>query len=179
MTQTWRQVQPTPRATYDERTRTAFHEAGHVVVAVTFPCDFLCIDAVSIEEDDLYAGALRVRNDFWLDGHAAVALSAVLVAGFEAERLLVGAPSPEHARTDLSQAADLFEMVADGDPHRRDLVQRVVHARANALLRRHWPALCELTRALVLHETVTGGDARSIVARTPPAHLGSPIRAAS
>jgi len=161
----------------DDRTRTAYHEAGHVVVAFTFPCNVVDVQAVTIAESGPYSGSLRIRNDSWLDGHRALTLAAVLVSGFEAEAMLIGRPAPEHARTDLAQAEDLYDLIADdGSPARVRAIRRLVHRRSRDLLERHWPAVGAVARALLRHTTICGTDARRIVERASVSRRRAKLR---
>jgi ATP-dependent Zn protease len=157
----------------DERARTAYHEAGHVVVALICAAP-VRIRSVTIAESGPYAGALSVQSDEWFDAQRAAALAAVLVAGFESEAIILGRPAPEHARTDLTQARDLFGLVGEWIGAPATVVGEFVHRSARSILRQRWSAVDSLAHTLLRHTTVDGQTARAIVTRGMPA-LPPPI----
>lgn len=148
--------------TWDERTRTAYHESGHFVVAHLLPCRILRISAITIREDPRYHGGLVCENDPWFGRRDAEALCQVLVAGYEAETLLTGAPEPRASLTDLTQLRDLARQMED-EPEAARKLRVAIHHRARALLRLRWGAVISLAQQLLSDETVEADEAGWLV----------------
>ncbi len=160
----------------DERARAAVHEAGHFLVATRWPCAALELRAITIAVDALHSGRVVCRNRHRFDRVEALALCRILVAGYEAEKLLTGRIEPAVARTDLAQARDLFAQLGDGDTSRVITSSRSCHLAVRALLRRDWSALTRLAAELLRATTLSTEAARAIVAAVDGA--ASPRRAA-
>ncbi len=148
--------------TWDDRTRTAYHESGHFVVAHLLPCRILRISAITIREDPRYHGGLVCENDPWFGRRDAEALCQVLVAGYEAETLLTGAPEPRAALTDLTQLRDLARQMED-EPEAARKLRVAIHQRARTLLRLRWNAVISLAQELLSRETVEACEAAWVV----------------
>lgn len=158
----------------DPRLRTAYHEAGHFVVAMLRPCRALSLTSVSICEDGDYSGRVHHLPITHLRDSEIWSLCGILVAGYEAESKAVGAPAPEHATTDLRQVQQwLAELAVPGaigsDPHSTISLSRRIHREIRELLTKHWPRVERLARALALRETLTADEARRLVI-PPPKH---------
>ncbi|MGB1014473.1 MAG: hypothetical protein ACPG4T_10100 [Nannocystaceae bacterium] len=160
----------------DARERTAYHEAGHFVVAMLRPCPALHITAVTIRENDRYAGMVTHQLPRRLFASEVWALCGILVAGYEAETRAAGAPAPKNAATDLKQVrqwlGDLAEPgVVASDPESLVSLSRKLHREIRQLLAEQWPRVERLAHALQQHEHLSARDARQVVI-PPPAKPG-------
>lgn len=150
----------------DERTRTAFHEAGHFVVAHALRCAALQIRAIAIIETDRYMGRLEAdcHGIFGLDDARSVC--AVLLAGFYAESRFAGSPMIEAAATDLAQAEELIRDMAPVDAWHE--VAQETSFRAFRTLDVHWQSVDQLARLLLVRRRVEAEEAGGIVDALAP-----------
>jgi hypothetical protein len=149
-----------PPSLPDERTRTAVHEAAHFLIAELYPCPELEVFAISIADSGPFAGGLIADAPSHLDRLSARALVAVLLAGFEAEWMLLGEPAFENAVTDLRQAHHILRRLAGGHSCRIETRWRQIQIRVRRLLERHWDALLLLSAVLERHTILETRDAR-------------------
>lgn len=160
----------------DARERTAYHEAGHFVVAMLRPCPALHITAVTIGETGRYAGSVTHHLQRRLYASEIWALCGILVAGYEAETRAAGAPVPTHAATDLRQVRQWLDDLAQPDvpafdPQSAVSLSRKLHREIRTLLVDHWPRVQRLAQALQQHEYLSAHDARQVVIPPPSAPL--------
>jgi len=150
----------------DERSRTAFHEAGHFVVAHALRCRALQIRAIALVETSRYMGRLEAdcQGIFGIDDARSVC--AVLLAGFYAESRFAGSPMIEAAATDLAQAEALIRDLVPPDDWYA-LAQETTF-RASRTLDVHWAAVDELARLLLVRHRVEAEQAGAIVDRLAP-----------
>lgn len=154
-----------PLSLPDERTRTAVHEAAHFLIAELYPCPELEVFAISIADCGPFAGGLIADAPSYLDRRSARALVAVLLAGFEAEWMLLGEPAFENAVTDLRQAHHILGRLAAGEPALLEARWRQIQIRVRRLLERHWDALLLLSAVLERHTILETSDARIVLAQ--------------
>lgn len=157
-------------AALKERACTAVHEAAHLAMAELFPCRALEVHAVSIADSGPFAGGLIADAPDVLRRSELRALTAVLLAGFEAEWLFLGRPAFEHATTDLKQAFVLCHALAQDAGCTTEAIWRDLQGRVRGLLLRHWAAVEHLAVALVRRTVVPGDEARAIVRSQVPGH---------
>ena len=151
----------------DERSRTAFHEAGHFVVAHVLACPSLRIRSISIVETEHHAGNLDCESGGIYGWRDARDVCSILVAGFYAETRFARRPKIKAASTDLAQAEDIVRGFCD-DPtdaleQVRDIVRRTVR-----LLDVHWLPVQAVAVALLRHERVEASRAAGLVERLRP-----------
>lgn len=150
----------------DERTRTAFHEAGHFVVAHALRCRALQIRAIAIIESTRHMGRLEAdcHGIYGIDDARSVC--AVLLAGFYAESRFAGTPMIEAAATDLAQAEELIrDLVPPDDWY---ALAQACTFRASRTLEVHWAAVDQLARMLLIRRRVEAPQAGEIVDRLAP-----------
>jgi len=156
----------------DARERTAYHEAGHFVVAMLRPCPALQITAVTIREVGRYAGMVTHQTQRRLHASEVWALCGILVAGYEAETRAAGAPAPKNAATDLRQVREWLDDLAEpgvpaSDPLSAVSLSRKLHHEIRRLLAEHWPRVESLAQALQQYEYLSARDARQVVIPPP------------
>jgi ATP-dependent Zn protease len=146
-----------------ERARTAYHEAGHLVIGMLF--GFRC-SSVSIRPDELRGSLGRVVPLGEHAGPSLVDLSrgsverwvCVLFAGRAAEvRFAPDArdAAGEAARGDDEQAEEHLERAGIANRSTRHLLR----ARTADLVEEHWATIASVARALLKHEEF---DAREV-----------------
>jgi hypothetical protein len=137
----------------------AVHEAGHAVVALAL--------GVGVERVALGVGCAP-ENDGETETHGGDlrARIAVDLAGALAVGTLCGGHVPRQLR--LAACEDYRMARQDArriDPHAWPYYYRDAERRAARILRRHWPAVLALGRALLQTGRLTGDEARAIFAR--------------
>ena len=146
-----------------ERARTAYHEAGHLVIGMSF--GFRC-SSVSIRPDELRGSLGRVVP---LGGHVGQSVGelsrgsverwlCVLYAGCAAEiRFAPDArdAAREAARGDDEQAEEHLERAGIAN----DSTRHLLRARNAELVEKHWATIESVARALLKHEEF---DAREV-----------------
>jgi hypothetical protein len=145
-----------------ERRRTAFHEAGHFVVAHVCVVRGLEIQAISLCDDGPHAGQVHASTSY-LTSRDMVQLCTVLAAGYEAEALSDGWANRAAAATDLRQLRELCEDFFEHEGERARRLERAFHLRASLLLRRNWTAVVALASALERERHILAEQARRIV----------------
>jgi ATP-dependent Zn protease len=146
-----------------ERARTAYHEAGHLVIGIIF--GFRC-SSVSIRPDEARGSLGRTAP---IEGHTGEPQSretverwlCVLFAGYAAEvRFAPDAreAAREGARGDDEQAEQFLKRAAMAN----NSVRSLLRARTAALVEQHWAAIQSVARALLKHEEFDSDDAERI-----------------
>ena len=157
-------TQPVP---VDERSRTAFHEAGHFVVAHVLASPCLRIRSISIVENDHHAGHLDCVSGGIYGWADAQDVCAILLAGFYAETRFAGRPQIRAATTDLTQAEDVVrsfcERPLDAFKEVREIVRRTVR-----LLDVHWLGVRAVAMALMEMNRVPAPLAAGLVESLRP-----------
>jgi hypothetical protein len=87
------------------------------------------------------------------------------LAGMIAERRFRGRYNHVGAADDLRQAVSMADYLS-GDPRDTERYLNRAWERAEALLAEHWPAVETLAAALLERQTLTGDEAREIIAGT-------------
>jgi cell division protease FtsH len=176
----------------EERVQTAWHEAGHALVAVLTPASDPVHKATILPRRGALGMVMRLPEDdrFMVSRAKLEADLAVAVAGRVAERLIFGAEGiSTGAEADISAATDLaHSMVARwgmskrlgfvrwtndehaiAEPVRREMKQEIdrAMARAAALITRHRLALKSIAEALLDKETLDRAELERIVAQAP------------
>ena len=152
-----------------ERARTAYHEAGHLVIGMLF--GFRC-SSVSIRPDEMRGSLGRVVPLGGHAGQAAVDLGrgaverwlCVLFAGYAAEvRFAPDARNAarEGARGDDEQAEDYLERAGIAN----DSTRHLLRARTAELVEEHWATIESVARALLKHEEFDAGEVERICER--------------
>ena len=155
-----------------ERARTAYHEAGHLVIGMLF--GFRC-SSVSIRPDEARGSLGRVIPREEYAGQAAGEISrraiepwvCVLFAGYAAEARF--APDArdaarEGARGDDDQAEDYLERAGMAN----DSTRHLLRARTAALIEEHWATIESVARALLRHEEFDATEVERICERAAP-----------
>jgi len=158
-----------------ERARTAYHEAGHLLIGSLF--GFLC-SSVSIRPDDARGSLGRVvalggpacRNSRAMGGPPVMSGASretveqwlcVLFAGFAAEVRF--APEARDAARESAWGDDeQAEAYLERARMATDSTRHLLRARTAALIERHWAAIEYVARALLRHEEFGSDEARRI-----------------
>ena len=146
-----------------ERARTAYHEAGHLVIGMLY--GFRC-SSVSIRPDEARGSLGRVVPLDAHGGQMAIGNSrraierwlCVLFAGYAAEvRFAPDArdAAREGARGDDQQAEDLLVRSGIANNSTRHLLR----ARTASLVEQHWATIESVARALLKHEEFDASEA--------------------
>lgn len=146
--------------THDQRTRIAFHEAGHAVACALLGLPFHAVTAGEDHGDvDMPAEPSPTRRD-------ARKRVDVSVAGAAAEWVLIGRPVPLAGKWDGDLDHALW-MGGYAEPHlgRRALRSYLVRRRAAVrdLLRTHWSAVSGVATSLLELGTVDASKVRTAV----------------
>jgi cell division protease FtsH len=174
----------------EERVQTAWHEAGHALVAVLMPASDPVHKATILPRRGALGMVMRLPEDdrFMVSRAKLEADLAVAVAGRVAERLIFGAEGiSTGAEADISAATDLaHSMVARwgmskrlgfvrwtsderviAEPVRREMKHEIdrATARASALISKHRLALERIAEGLLDKETLDRGELERIVAQ--------------
>jgi cell division protease FtsH len=182
----------------DERIQTAWHEAGHALVAVLTPASDPVHKATILPRRGALGMVMRLpEHDRFMVSRAKLEADlAVAVAGRIAEGLIFGAEGiSTGAEADISAATDLaHSMVARwgmskrlgfvrwtndehaiAEPVRREMKQEIDRAmtRASGLITKHRLALEGIAEALLDKETLDRAELERIVAQAPVAESTS------
>ena len=158
-----------------ERARTAYHEAGHLLIGSLF--GFLC-SSVSIRPDDARGSLGRVvalggpacrsarANGGWqmMSGVSRGTVErwlCVLFAGFAAE-VRFAPESRDAAREGASGDDEQAEAYLERAGMATDSTRHLLRARTAALIEQHWAGIEFVARALLRHEEFDSGEARRI-----------------
>jgi ATP-dependent Zn protease len=149
-----RMQQPSPEAT-------AYHEAGHAVIALALGRP---IQRVTILADREHAGtcafgkAVFRPSEDWLEREALIAL-----AGLAAEARLTGVYEMDGAAKDRRYVAELARQRA-GDARKAERLERRLLSKAEYLLSRedNWRAVERLAAELLRVGTISGRAARHL-----------------
>jgi ATP-dependent Zn protease len=155
-----------------ERARTAYHEAGHLVIGMVL--GFRC-SSVSIRPDEARGSLGRVVPLEGRDGPMADTISrgkverwvCVLYAGYAAEvRFAPDAhdAARDGARGDDAQADDSLERAG----RTSDSTRHLLRARTAELVEQHWAVIESVARALLRHEEFDAVQAERICERAVP-----------
>jgi len=155
-----------------ERARTAYHEAGHLVIGMLF--GFRC-SSVSIRPDETRGSLGRVVPLDEHGGRVAVEIRrgtverwlCVLFAGYAAEvRFAPDArdAAREGARGDDGQAEEYLERAGMAN----DSTRHLMRARTAELVEQHWATIESVARALLKHEEFDAREVERICERPAP-----------
>ncbi len=137
---------------------TAYHEAGHAVIALTLG---RAVERVTIVPNQGYLGACHMQKTRvkptkdWLEDEI-----LILLAGMVAESRVTGQYSAG-ASQDLRGVRRLALMRADGQKQVERLERRLLD-KTEYLVNDdvHWTAIQTIARELLLHQTISGRAAR-------------------
>jgi ATP-dependent Zn protease len=148
----------------DYATQTAYHEAGHTVVAHALG---IGIERVSIVEDEESVGIsvspLREGFDYYLDADADEYLGKHLVvcqAGAVAEEILTG-ELPELEGNDREGAVEILFRIADHEDS--EAKGQESEDMARDILRDNWPKVRNLAEALLEHRELSGKEVEALL----------------
>jgi len=150
-----------------QRSRSAYHEAGHFVVALALDSPALQVRALHIVESERHTGAVVTDSDGIYDWDDAREVCTILLAGFHAESQFSGEPMIEAAATDLLQAEELIRDLSDSPQHWTTHAMEI-SARARRIVSMYWPAIDALARELLRESHIDEPQARDIVAQHRP-----------
>lgn len=136
------------------RLSTAYHEAGHAVVAVALGWK---VGSVSIEPDADTSGRVDLRkNRRRRSFEYRIARMTIALAGREAERRAGYRPRHFTAQSDYTAVADEALDLAGGDAIEANLFVKVAARRAARTVERHWTAIAALAKRLHKEQTIDG-----------------------
>lgn len=150
-----------------ERAGTAYHEAGHAVVAIALGRSFRKVTIVP-DEDSLghvlhrpFPKGFRPDIDVDLRSERRIRQSVLCsLAGMAAERR--GCGRATGYSEDLSRADDMMSYLS-ARPSVEQLWYRLLQAQTEATLEQWWPGVEALCAALLARRTIPGPRARAIV----------------
>jgi Peptidase family M41 len=140
-------------------TATAYHEAGHAVIALSLG---RAIQRVTVVPKHRYLGACEFQKSRfkptkdWLEDEI-----LILFAGMVAESRITGKLCPNGAAQDLRGVRRLALMRAGGDRQVERLERRLLD-KTEYLVNdnMHWLAIETIAKELVIHHTISGRAAR-------------------
>lgn len=148
----------------DHKTRTAYHEAGHTVVAHVLG---IGTERVSIVEDEdtlgIAVSPLREGFDHYLDEDADEYLGrhlVVLQAGAVAEEILTG-ELPELEGNDREGTINILIRIADPEDTETEHLQSI--ERARRILRENWPKVERLADSLLKHRELSAEQIKALL----------------
>ncbi len=159
--------------TLDLRTLTAYHEAGHAIVALAVCRDIL---RVSVDPDDTSRGrtelvSLRERILVSPDVEPDPVTRRILerdalfgLGGIASERLCGADVDPRGSRSDLEEVLARL-MCASGSDDEALSYAGWLLSRAETMLRRRWRNVRRLARELTRRGTLTGVEVRRLLDR--------------
>lgn len=140
---------------------TAYHEAGHAVMATLLSVDV--IEAVidprnsEVSEGAIY-GFVRHEKARSTEDHAQIAL-----AGFVAEMLLTGEQNRAGASTDIESLAQRFRVEGEGERLIRSHAVYIAE-KCRSLLIEAWPLVVLVAEELLRRRRLSGADIARLVA---------------
>lgn len=140
---------------------TAYHEAGHAVMALALGRP---VHAVSIEPDRVRLGHCEIRKGTFRPNPDALETAIlILLGGPAAETLHQGDYCEVGARQDLREVQELAEMRAAG-PKQVEKLQRRLMNKADAILSRaeNWRAVERIARELLERRVISGRSAHHL-----------------
>jgi hypothetical protein len=160
-----------------QRSRSAYHEAGHFVVALALDSPALQVRALHIIESERHTGAVVTDSEGIYDWDDAREVCTILLAGFHAESQFSGEPMIEAAATDLLQAEELIRELSDSPQHWTTHALEI-SARARRIVSMYWAAIDALARELLCSSRIEEARARDIVSQhrpSPPPRSERPL----
>ena len=138
---------------------TAYHEAGHAVIALTLG---RAVERVTIVPNQGYLGACHMQKTRvkptkdWLEDEI-----LILLAGMVAESRVTGQMYSAGASQDLRGVRRLVLMRTDGQKQVERLERRLLD-KTEYLVNDdvHWAAIQTIARELLIHQTISGRAAR-------------------
>jgi hypothetical protein len=162
----------------EDRMATAYHEAGHAVIARTLG---IPVKLATIKPGEGYAGRVLTKVSNYETQTRALWMREALMsfAGAIAEGEMGGIGSKDAWRTTRGEGGDLTsvrhavhkfigEPLKDGrvliyKPDYRAMRPKLKR-QAQQLVRKHWPAIERVAKALIEHETLSGTEVDKIIA---------------
>jgi ATP-dependent Zn protease len=162
----------------EESKLTAYHEAGHMVVAWELGLNVRGATIIPDPEEG-YAGRVavpvedRVRYADWVESEQAYLYAHMVVryAGLQAGEKYVGVPIPEmnidvgyaSPDSDIGRIADALLSIAG--PEEQDQLETSELARRHAerLVARHWSQIEAVAQTLMDRETLDEGECRQVL----------------
>jgi len=172
-----------PLPVYDPLALTAYHEAGHAVMA------HLCgqiVTKVEIVGDEEHTGSVsclrfleepRWGIDKYMPSAAIEARILCLIAGIAAENIVTGDKSWREPDDDLDEAVRLGLRVVRSCDRVLPLLEEARDHAAD-LLHRHWNAVAVLAGLLLIHRRLTRDQLRQVMAASLEPELDLPERVA-
>ena len=153
---TWREV---------SETRTAFHEAGHAVVAVALGVPIKRLALFRRGPGDL--GSLARSFTISRPPLTCSEVNAIVaLSGIEAEKIRFGDFYRDGSEVDLYSATEEIERACG---HCSPTLRRKYRRHAQRILRLRWPAVELLAATLERKRRMTGREVLETVSRAPPA----------
>ena len=150
-----RSVNDGPKNVIDSRTMTAYHEAGHAIIAIVLGRP---IQKISIIPNKTRLGACEIKkgrfqpSDDWLEDEV-----LILMAGVAAEAKLTGRYDWQGAGQDMRNVRRLT-LARGGDETRAEKLERRLLAKTEHLLDDDatWKTAKQIAQALLEKETISG-----------------------
>lgn len=142
-----------------ERIATAYHEAGHAVVALALGKP---IHKVTISPNRDRVGMCQTQKGHFRPSHDQLEDAIlILFAGYVAEARFTGQPNHIGATSDFKQIRRLSSQRADGERQVERLEKRLL-AKTEYMLEdeEYWGAVERIAKELVVKETISGRAAK-------------------
>lgn len=150
-----------PRVPADSEAATAYHEAGHAVIAALLDIE---VEYVTVEQTEDALGHMThlpfaddFRPDIWMDDddvRVADARITIALAGREAEYLATGVENDEGAAHDYRGAIDLLDYMVGSNKELETELEKL-RTRAVELLHERWSLVKLIAEALQQERTLT------------------------
>ena len=154
--------------TAEEREATAYHEAGHAILAILKP-SFTELDYVTIKCDEENLGNVAMKIPEKLVSTSKTVLENAIMqdlAGYAAEEIVFGYVEEETYSGDYDRAITMADQLIENgftDISSRDQILEIMLLETKKFLLDHRPILDNVAQDLLLYETLPSQNIQNII----------------